>query len=105
MCIQNALLCGNFTGTEAKMIETGAGAAAAQRDPRQEEGTDLNSCDCTEDAPPPFILPGCEGSRRTDLSSTLVAPSTISSRLISACLHQITEAVQIFTTIRNSLPI
>jgi hypothetical protein len=103
MCIQNALLSGNFTGTEAKMRETGA--AAVQRDPRQEEGTDLNSCDCTEAAPPPFILPGCEGSRRRDLSSTSVAPSTISSRLMSACLHHITEAVQIFTTIRNSLPI
>ncbi len=38
MCIQNALLSGNFTGTEAKMRETGAGAAAAQRDQGKRRG-------------------------------------------------------------------
>jgi hypothetical protein len=36
MCIQNALLSGNFTGTEAKMRETGA--AVAQRDQGKRRG-------------------------------------------------------------------
>jgi len=38
MCIQNALLSGNFTGTEAKMRETGPGAAAGQRDQGKRRG-------------------------------------------------------------------